>query len=741
MRSIINIKRNNRKEDKDSKKISILNKTNITPTVTDSINNDMTVTSQKENGQIEDAEISRKVKVKVTRTSLRKSPTLLDYPSSKIGNAMKKLFFINKSVVIDNRWGIEKDLLDKKQGFLDFSCNITSHKIPNKKIDCKENDSNISYENSIKANDYISATKSKDKTSIINKTGAVTFINNNNNESDINKVNKNGKYISGLDNEPIIEIQIRKQKKRCQSLDFDNYSAHQKFYETELNSFEATSLYPESDNINPKNIYIKSKKTNNAKINEIPAQAYSKLCNTLKSSYQAQSIEFRKDFSNMTAKTGFTNLSSFNPNNFKNEIYDSKTFTVIKNNQISNSIKESNFNKNPEISVKKISVKELFYMHKILHSLKLKISSQETCIAEAILFLKTFYLTGIMENFDKIVKQNTNTNAVEDLIILLQIFLILSYDSFTMELLSEKYFLFANPIMKIIFNNFLLLMNMIIFNKRYYNASILAFGTLRTDKETSLENFRELINFQNNKYMTKRNFNNEPSNIFNAIKSYNYDLSQMLIKFISQYDNFLIKNKCENYLKGADRSNLNITELNHFFCKFIFIDEESTVENAYEEEFYFDDEAKYYSNSAQLNCNSGNYVVSHNITIFLNNNKFKKVNFISNNNACLNGQSFINNNNINKLTKKLSENYCSPLLNFSSNMRFTLVLDMDETLFHFEYTNQIDEHNPNKRGLDGILHYRPGLCEFLEDLAEYYELVIFTLGTPEVSYLLNFYYY
>ena len=66
-----------------------------------------------------------------------------------------------------------------------------------------------------------------------------------------------------------------------------------------------------------------------------------------------------------------------------------------------------------------------------------------------------------------------------------------------------------------------------------------------------------------------------------------------------------------------------------------------------------------------------------------------------------------------------------PFLNNESLKQYTLVLDLDETLVHFTD----DPNDANK----GVLHFRPGLFEFLDKASEYYELVVFTAATKEYA--------
>lgn len=52
---------------------------------------------------------------------------------------------------------------------------------------------------------------------------------------------------------------------------------------------------------------------------------------------------------------------------------------------------------------------------------------------------------------------------------------------------------------------------------------------------------------------------------------------------------------------------------------------------------------------------------------------------------------------------------------------YTLVLDLDETLIHFEITSTYG----------GVVHFRPYLKEFLTTMSKFYELVLFTAGIRE----------
>ena len=107
-----------------------------------------------------------------------------------------------------------------------------------------------------------------------------------------------------------------------------------------------------------------------------------------------------------------------------------------------------------------------------------------------------------------------------------------------------------------------------------------------------------------------------------------------------------------------------------------------------------------------------------------------KYNIINNNNQQqnLSNQNYNNYNNYNYEYKTYKNNKKSekvPYLNFPPTKEYTLVLDLDETMICFKFT-EFDQ------GL-GKLHLRPGLEEFLEEIKKYYEIIVFTSGTKDYA--------
>jgi Dullard-like phosphatase family protein len=66
-----------------------------------------------------------------------------------------------------------------------------------------------------------------------------------------------------------------------------------------------------------------------------------------------------------------------------------------------------------------------------------------------------------------------------------------------------------------------------------------------------------------------------------------------------------------------------------------------------------------------------------------------------------------------------------PYLDFPPTKEYTLVLDLDETMISFQFTQP-------QKGI-GQMHLRPGLENFLDVIKEYYEIIVFTSGTREYA--------
>ena len=70
----------------------------------------------------------------------------------------------------------------------------------------------------------------------------------------------------------------------------------------------------------------------------------------------------------------------------------------------------------------------------------------------------------------------------------------------------------------------------------------------------------------------------------------------------------------------------------------------------------------------------------------------------------------------------------APYLKTKNRKKYSLILDLDETLVHFKINNEDDS--------EGVLQIRPGVIPFLEQVGKYYELIVFTAATQDYGDLL-----
>ena len=106
-----------------------------------------------------------------------------------------------------------------------------------------------------------------------------------------------------------------------------------------------------------------------------------------------------------------------------------------------------------------------------------------------------------------------------------------------------------------------------------------------------------------------------------------------------------------------------------------------------------------------------------NKNIFMHENKFNKNNILKDIN-CINNE-YYNINNQQEIDTKV------PYLKYPCKKEYTLILDLDETLICFKSSNAAENI--------GNIHIRPGLEIFLEIIKEFYEIIIFTIGTREYA--------
>ena len=216
------------------------------------------------------------------------------------------------------------------------------------------------------------------------------------------------------------------------------------------------------------------------------------------------------------------------------------------------------------------------------------------------------------------------------------------------------------------------------------------------------------------------------SNNFKEINNYyKMIIDNLYSYYYSITDNNNTINKAKN--KFPNCLSLNVNSLNSLqklnIISLFFFDTYRLSIN-----FNFED-LKLFFDLYLYKSNENKEIMTNNINSF-NNNFYYSNNEINNynNKYILNEQK-----DYNKI--QISEYYLPPI---KSYYKYTLVLDLDETLVYYQRDINFfnNDYNINK---NASLILRPGLLEFLNKMKPLYELVLFSFGTKDyVDYILSF---
>jgi len=359
----------------------------------------------------------------------------------------------------------------------------------------------------------------------------------------------------------------------------------------------------------------------------------------------------------------------------------------IKNNEsqlIINNMIDENKNKFDFL----VNVVNLFF------NLNEKLEKEENCSEECNQFILQFFRISFIEKILNFPFEILIKNLVKYFLIKLEMFLILLYDYNQEEKLYEKYTQVFIESFKSIMKNFIYLMNLLLLSKDKLIDLI---------ESDCIDNFENLIIEKCSIFELE--FLKKSERIYKDMQLQNFNIHERIKSLSRFHSNDLIR---ELYFESfSNRMTFDHLNLNKFYLNNICFGVNFNNEKFME-----------FINDGKIDFTLENYdrkLVSTRLK--------------------LEGYSESNINNDEYLKENLQTN-----LNFSPikklNKKFTLVLDLDETLLHFQFSNQT--YDNNYYNSDGVLHFRPGLSEFLESIYKYYDLIVFTLGTKDVNYNLFF---
>ena len=219
--------------------------------------------------------------------------------------------------------------------------------------------------------------------------------------------------------------------------------------------------------------------------------------------------------------------------------------------------------------------------------------------------------------------------------------------------------------------------------------------------------------------------NNNNNNIKNNLSYINYNVNNIKVDDISlQHRNTVAYNTKEVQNNILDTNYYNKIDLNNIDIK--------TTSNNYLENSY--SELENLTNNNQIKLKHKilqDMLISTDYKSNDNRNEHKELVNSNNNNNYQNYLNELNTNNqtvIESNTNKSNISYLGKKIN--NELLYTLVLDLDETLIHY-----IEEQD------NAYIQVRPGAEEFLKEMSNYYELVIFTAAMEDVNILMLILYY
>ena len=354
---------------------------------------------------------------------------------------------------------------------------------------------------------------------------------------------------------------------------------------------------------------------------------------------------------------------------------------------------------NSTITIININLENILELEKRIKFLLDKINKYQICQKECYEYIIYFFDNNLYNEESKIFKHNhTKKNFLDNLKIEILCFF-LCYDITFSKSFNQTAILFKT-IFNIIHTNFLIFASYLINNNQM---------NINKFNQKHLENLISIIDQDLKVKLNKREMND-------------YDILQLITnnsKNINNYYKMVIDNIYGQYYL-SNNNNIRFPQcLNNENKSYLTEDELLNIKSS----FFFD--------SYRLLTNYNFEDLYEFFNIYLN----KKRNLIKNQKL---ENNFIDNNNIsNRNSKRIKlniienkiEKYLLPKI--KSNYKYSLVLDLDETLICIKRDNNNNKIKHNKFNNLMTLILRPGLLDFLHKMKKLYELILFSLGTSE----------
>ena len=345
---------------------------------------------------------------------------------------------------------------------------------------------------------------------------------------------------------------------------------------------------------------------------------------------------------------------------------------------------------------KYIDFEIIYILEEKLKTIINKINRYEMVDNESYDFITCYFYFEFYEKEIELFRMNNNKSLALNLIKDEIICYFLSYEvSFSQNF--NRISILLKAIIQLLHNNYLILINFIL-NNNYIK--------FKNNDNDFLNHIMDIID-KNLKIKDIYNEDNALSLISDNFRQINNYYSMIIENLYSSHGNLNNINLSSNIYSFPKCLNLDENKLTNIQKNNIII---SFFNDAYKnlQNFSIQDLKKFfnlYLNRAKISFNS-----------FLNDNNIKSIN-------CPKPLKVNQNKNLIQKNEKTSS-YLPPI---KKPYKYTLVLDLDETLIHYktELMQNADKQNKN------ILILRPNLLLFLKEMKQIYELVLFSYATYE----------
>ena len=357
------------------------------------------------------------------------------------------------------------------------------------------------------------------------------------------------------------------------------------------------------------------------------------------------------------------NKSIYFYNNLNNSIYFYNNLNKSRNyNDINCSI-SSFFEKNDKM----INIEDLLILEEKFNEVLISVKSKNNTPNECFELLNSYQQSSIYNNFENYFKDNCSKQIIQTCISYLIYNVIICYHFSFDYIFFNTCYQYLESILELNYKSYLLLCELILLKISSNSKDNIWVDKLRKMLKNKLKhielNNKEYIDFLMSQ--EKINYKNPSSNILLEIKYYSNIINKYLQLFLNSINS-------DNTFK------------NEFCLLFDFINKNNLSE----------DKLLYFFKSKIIR------VINQNASVAGIEESSYKI--------------LIDENNIEV-----------PYLKFPCTKKFSLVLDLDETLISFRL-------NPNDEN-KGTIRFRPYLDSFLKKVKEKYELIVFTSGTKDYA--------